>query len=317
MDKREKGNEQYKKLMKTFADSCEGIIYHYTSAEGLRGIIENNEIWLTNTAFVNDTTECKALQEKKDLFINEEFSNEYIREAWFNFIKHQYNRNTMYIISFSRGKESLEQWRAYGNFRIGFETKKLVKSNFNLYECVYHKQEIKDWILEKEKVNEWKGDCLEEMHKKGAAFNLIYVASVKYKNVNYIAEEEIRLIGISHHTWEPYQKSPGMFEKDPPIHFRDHPVYKIPVPYVKFFIGNEEEEVIKKDYRQIESAIQMKRRKLEEEKDKKRELLPIKEILIGPMLNQKDAKIVCEILLCEKGHVNVKVNSSDIPYRGF
>ena len=61
----------------------------------------------------------------------------------------------------------------------------------------------------------------------------------------------------------------------------------------------------------------MKERKLNEEKIKKKSLLPITEIFIGPMLHQKEAEIACRILLKDKGYEKVKVNVSDIPYRGF
>src|SRR4030067_486611 len=140
--------KQYESLIKVFADPCRGVIYHYTSAEGLKGIVENNEIWLTNAAFVNDTTECKALQEEKDLF-NDDFSNKYVKDNWKDFIRSPDKETDIYMASFSSGKESLGQWRAYGNFRIGFKAKDLVKKPFNLYKCVYHKEEIKEWILKK------------------------------------------------------------------------------------------------------------------------------------------------------------------------
>ncbi len=311
--------KQLKSLMKAFADPLEDkeIIYHYTSAEGLRGIVESNEIWLTNTAFVNDTTECKALQKEEGLLSRDEFTNEYVEEQWEIFKKFPDKDNNTYIVSFcsSRAKDSLEQWRAYGNFCIGFEVEELAKSDFNLYKCIYSRSEIKKWILEKEKVNEWKGNCLDAQAKRMAAFSLFYAASKKYKNKSYQAEEEIRLIAISNPKWN-FPNSPGMYEKDPPIHFRYHPAYRIPVPYVKFFVANEGEEDTQGKERR-ETAAQMKERKLEEEKNQKRDLLPIKEIIIGPMLHQEEAKVACEILLCEKGHENVKVNASDIPYRGF
>ena len=56
MTPRGKGNKQLRRLIASFADSCDGLIYHYTSAEDLRGIIDRGELWLSNTAFVNDTT---------------------------------------------------------------------------------------------------------------------------------------------------------------------------------------------------------------------------------------------------------------------
>jgi hypothetical protein len=302
--------------MSAFADPIDEVIYHYTSAEGLRGIIENSEIWLTNVSFVNDMTECKALQEEKILFDDNDFTNKLVRDCWKDFVDYSHNDYDTYIASFSRGDESLDQWRGYGNFRIGFEPNNLISPYSNLYSCVYSKDEIKNWILAKEKVKEWEGESLNDEYKWGAAFNLIYAASKKYKNAYFEKEREVRLIAVSHHTWEPYPNSPSMYEKGPPIHYRDHPVFKVPIPYVKFF-RDDGEPKDNTDLILSETSKQMKGRKLDEETTKKKGLLPITEILIGPMLHQKEAEIACEILLKDKGYEKVKVKVSVIPYRGF
>ena len=318
MSNHEQKIEQYKRLIKTFTDPLEDdLIYHYTSEEGLRGILTNHEIWLTNTAFVNDTTECKALKSKKDLFDEEDFSNPDVKKAWFDYFNDK-DDNALYTVSFSRTKDFLGQWRAYGSYSIGFETNKLAKSNFNLYECVYDKKEIKKWILAKEKADDWGGKYLNEQAKRMAAHSLIYVASMKYKNVNYKTEREVRLIAVSNHSWGMYSNSPEMFERQSPIHFRGHSVYKAPLAYVKFFFSNDELEEDKlSTTRQEKTEEQLKRKKLEWEANQTRELLPIREIRIGPMVHQKEAELACEILLSEKGYKDCKVISSDIPYRGF
>lgn len=301
--------DQWQSLIKAFADPCDGTIYHYTSAEGLRGIIENSEIRLTNVDFVNDTRECRALKKEGKLF-DDSFSNEYVRDEWNKFIN---PKNTTYVASFSMKKNQLEQWRAYGNFCIGFNVKELDKFPFNLYKCVYYKKDIKEWILEKEKLGEWQGDCLNDQYKRGAAHMLIYAASKKYKDKYFEGEGEIRLVVESNHAWD-FPDSPSMYEKEPPIHYRDHPIYKMPIPYVKFFIGSKEEKGNGK-----ETYREMKARKLKNEKNSHKELLPITEIFIGPMAHQKEAKIACEILLRDNGYdtEHVKIKVSKIPYRGF
>ncbi len=313
MNERSNRLNQFNSLIEAIADPVDEVIYHYTSAEGLRGIIENSEIWLTNVTFVNDKTECKALQEEKNLFNDNDFTNSFVRDRWNRFVRNPDDDYDTYIVSFSQSSESLEQWRAYGNFRIGFDASKLISPRSNLYHCVYSKNEIKDWILKKEKLKEWQGNSLNDEYKRGAASYLIYAASKKYKNHHFKNEREVRLISVSHHTWEPYPNSPSMFKDDPPIHYRDHPVYKTPVPYVKFIIDDDEAQPIIDS----ETAIEMKQRKFKEEKSRKRGLLPIVDILIGPMLHQEEAMIACKILLKDKGYANVKVNVSDIPYRGF
>lgn len=311
MNEKEQLKHQFLSLISAFSDPVDGVIYHYTSAEGLRGIIENSEIWLTNTAFVNDTTECRALQEEVSLFTDDNFINENVRDCWKHCLRSSDNSYNNYIASFSKTRASLDQYRAYGNFCLGFDANNLVSPNSNLYQCVYKKEEIKEWILEKEKVKEWEGKNLSNELKQGAAFSLISAASRKYKNDSFSNEEEIRLISVSNHTWGNFPYNSTMFSDEPPIHYRNHLTYKMPIPYVKYFIGSNKEIIWNETYRES------KERKLNYEKNTKRNLLPITEILIGPMLHQKEAEIACKILLRDMGYKDVKVDALDIPYRGL
>ncbi len=108
-----------------------------------------------------------------------------------------------YMASFSRKKDSLEQWRAYGNFCIGFDAGKLaiIRRKIFLYECLYTEDELRKWILEKERIPEWTS-LPDEEQRNNAAYNLVYVASMKYKNKHFSTEEEIRLVATSHHNWQ-------------------------------------------------------------------------------------------------------------------
>ena len=317
MNSRTKLLEQYDSLRKAFGDPCDEIIYHYTSAQGFRGIIENNEIWLSNIVFVNDTTECRALQEETDLFSESDFKNKEVKDHWFTFINSRHTERDTYIASFTRSEESLEQWRAYGMFRIGFKASQLITGRFNLYQCVYDHEQIKQWILDKCQLTEWYGDSLTEEYKRVAAWELIYAASRKYKNKHFFNEREVRLVVTSHHTWKPFPNSPSMFASDPPIYYRDHPAYKIPVPYVKLFITRTDMNINTERRVTNETAREMKERKLNEEKSTKRDILPITDVLIGPMPHKGEAKVACDILLKDRGYESVEVNISNIPYRGF
>ena len=306
--------EQLNRLIQAFSEPYRGAIaiYHYTSADGVSGIIDKHEIWMSNAAFTNDTTELRMLQHTQAIFKDSDFMNDAVRHEWQRFNEDRYINN-FYMASFSRKKDMLEQWRAYGNFCIGFDAKKLsVRRRVPLYRCLYTENDIRRWILKKEKIDEWKG-LTDEEEKRNAAYNLLYVASMKYKNRHFKSEKEVRLITKSEHNWF-YYNSPEMYEDDLPIHFRRHPVYGFPVPYVKFFIEQDNKNNIK---RVKETETEMKERKLKEEGIKERKLLPITEVIVGPMAHQKEAKAACEILLAERGYKSVKVSVSSIPYRGI
>lgn len=136
-------------LLRIFSERYTGTIYHYTSAEGIAGIINNHEIWMSNTAFMNDTTELRTLQDESNILKDDDFTNKYMRRAWHDIQRSRfYNPNYYYMASFSRVKDMLEQWRAYGSFCIGFDSKKLqLIKGVSLYRCLYRTSDIRKWIL--------------------------------------------------------------------------------------------------------------------------------------------------------------------------
>ncbi|MBN1506968.1 MAG: DUF2971 domain-containing protein [Sedimentisphaerales bacterium] len=294
------------------------MVYHYTSAEGLRGIVGNSEIWLTNAAFVNDTTECRAFWDltRDQALGSGPFANEHVQEQWESSKTHRWEDNDYYIASFSRAPDLLEQWRAYGSFCIGFDASKLIKTEFHLYDCVYDAPAIKEWIRQKSSIGQWNGNCLDDQAKRAGASNLLFAASMKYKNAHYEAEKEVRLISVSTHNMSRGGYPLWIFEKEPPIHFRDHRTYGLPVPYVKFFLTANPEGDNRSNVPNGESPTKMRTRKLEQERIQSKVLLPVTEVRVGPMMCQREAKVACEILLQASGYENVAVNASDIPYRG-
>jgi hypothetical protein len=301
-------------IRQAFSEQYSGTVYHYTSADGVAGMISNHEIWMSNTAFMNDTTELRTLQDDRSILKDSDFTNEYVRHAWNNMQQRRSFDTNYYMASFSRAKDLLEQWRAYGSFCIGFDSKKLrLRKGVSLYHCLYTAKDIRKWILSREKKEEWWNNSLKKIEKKLFAFSLIYIAFMKYKNAHFKNEKEVRLITISNHNWS-YDNSPEMYEHDLPIHVRRHPLYGFPVPYVKFFIEQDSTGDVKKVK---VKEMEMKTRKLKEEGTKGRKLLPITEVIVGPVAYQKEAKAACEILLAEKGYKNVQVSVSNIPYRGL
>jgi len=323
--------KQVNALIKTFADPCDGIIWHYTSARNFQGIVERGEIWLTNTNFVSDITECKVLLKETNLFGKNELSvNRYVEKHWQNFREGIYeDDSTYYIACFSKEPNLLEQWRAYGNICIGFDfdAERLKKKGFSLYECVYDKSKIKEWMLEKAKAKEWRLNEPDETRvennvkfldrREAAAISLILGASIKLKHSCFVNEREVRLMTSSSYHWE-FPKFAFLYDKDPPIHFRPHQGFKVPVPYVKYFISAKPGEKCDSSEKYKGKTVhQIKEGKREKEKNHKRALLPIKEIWVGPTPLKEETRLACEILLQEKGYKNVQINVSEIPYRGF
>jgi len=312
---------QYTELIEMFGDpfKIDQTVYHYTSAEGLKGIIENGEIWLTNTAFVNDTTECRAFWDlpKHEVLGTDPFKNKgYAEECWDDFQRCPLRENNEYIASFSESKDSLSQFHMYGGYCIGFDVSRLARRGFWLHRCVYTSQEIRAWIREKFSLEQWNGVSLDAQAKRAAAFYLFTAAPVKYKNAHYKTEREVRLFSVSTPDLRE-ATTRQVTERQPPVHFRDHRTYALPVPYVKFFPTDHTDEDDRSDLAFDETPAATRMRRLEREKGRPRGLLPVTEVRIGPMMHQKEAKVACEILLQTTGYEDVKVEAVEIPYRGM
>ncbi len=195
-----------------------------------------------------------------------------------------------------------------------------------MYRCMYRTRDIDNWVRRKACVRQWKGDCLQGDDRRGVAGDLVFAASVKYKNAAYRDEREIRMVAVS-------GGSPGVYTTvmapvtaqdvakvicacEPPIYFRDHSRRERPIPFVKFFISSRKPKEDAWADIQKETVAQVKERRLREEEEIPRELLPITEVWIGPMAQQEEAKLASEIMLRTRGYENVPVIASQIPYRG-
>ncbi|WP_133502011.1 DUF2971 domain-containing protein [Cognatilysobacter terrigena] len=114
-------------------------LWHYTSAAGLKGILETKTIRLSNAAFLNDKTEQWL---GKALFIEaatgrsghvSDSIERVLKAACQPFYKQATSSDRLsdvYTASFSVHADSLPQWRAYGRgedgYALGFDTSKLI-----------------------------------------------------------------------------------------------------------------------------------------------------------------------------------------------
>src|ERR1035437_2968896 len=174
--------EHLKKLIQAFSEPYQGTVYHYTGADGISGIVDKHQIWMSNTAFMNDTTELKALENATDIL--NDSTNDAGKEELLGMI-HRAGTNGMtqpdyYMASFSKRIDSLEQWRAYGNFCIGFDAGKLAtRRHVFLYECLYTENDIRKCILEKESIPEWSSLPDEDQRRKD------HSAMLSFSNIHF------------------------------------------------------------------------------------------------------------------------------------
>lgn len=132
-------------------------LYHYTTSEGLIGIIKNRSIWATNIFYLNDSEEfMRGINIARQICdsINDPENKKIRFQKDLSYIGVSKNIST-YVCSFSEVGDQLSQWRAYckeGGFAIGFSRDGLrkiaEKQNFILEKCVYDVTEQRHKIQE-------------------------------------------------------------------------------------------------------------------------------------------------------------------------
>lgn len=119
-----------------------GIIYHYTSAEGILGILDKSEFWVTKSDFLNDIYEINyTFNLFEESFLNE-IKNENVRTRMISQFHSEldkdralYNKALFgtYIMSFSINQDNLLLWSEFAGkmgYNLGFNIEYL-KDEFN------------------------------------------------------------------------------------------------------------------------------------------------------------------------------------------
>lgn len=116
------------------------ILYHYTAAEGLLGMLQSRQMWATNVRFMNDTSELDyGIRLVREIFDEKEFVDQpsanvrtafgRYREGIFAMLDDAEQNTKHFAVSFCENQNLLSQWRGYGQsgggFALGLETRSL------------------------------------------------------------------------------------------------------------------------------------------------------------------------------------------------
>lgn len=200
-------------------------LYHYTSASGLRGIVESNRFWATHYRFLNDASEINygayLFNSIVDDWLKKEVSDEAkdllekVRDP-----KSIFEMSDCYLSCLCEQDDLLNQWRAYagtgGGYAIGFEAKFIgmrlerigQAQEFNLQKVIY------DESLQRCLINKLLGlvvNCLDEVLRGGVVSEAIYYIArccqfvdkfavnflTRFKHQAFAVEKEWRLCHIA------------------------------------------------------------------------------------------------------------------------
>src|SRR5271166_2048754 len=110
-----------------FIDQPPAVLYHYTSMEGLLGILESGTIWATDIRYLNDKSEMTHLWDLVKIHIQQKLEDEKTPDR--DFLKELLTGGgslNVFVSCFSEDGDSLSQWRAYcpggSGFSVGFHS---------------------------------------------------------------------------------------------------------------------------------------------------------------------------------------------------
>lgn len=300
-----------------------GLLYHYTTADGLKGIIEKNELWATAAYFLNDSTEIiygyGVIKQVLDDWLAKNPRPERSvtlgltqqLRTWF--AEHLLKRTVIapiYLACFCEDDNLLSQWRTYGQssgYSLGFTVPADVfkgqgfKPEPNIYTSKWVKieydrneQEKKcRGILERllaifdDPATDWAMASIGDNPLVGHSKILRAIAGILLEEIVSFKNEAFKV----EKEWRVVVRQRELTKqgtddggKTPiTVHFRSSE--GMLVPYVKLIPTDPAKK------------------------------LPIESIRSGPTLDKATASMAISMLLHKNGFSNVRVQGSDIPVR--
>ena len=271
-------------------------LYHYTDLNALISIINEHDLWLTNSQFSNDENEMKHGYSIAVEVLEEKISStlEDHKKRYYMHVKELLNKPAqgVYICCFCKEGNLLSQWRGYGEngtgVSIGFDPDgftmftgpDMPPEKFGLMRLwqVYYDDDEKRDIVEAalDLVPELHtGDSEEIIAEQAAA--AIHFFLPTFKNKDFSEESERRLI------FSPSKECSVL----PRYRYRRQML----VPYYS-----------------LNSLMAAQNYNVDR--------LPINDLIVGPGVRKDINKESIEMLLFNNGYDNIKVSISETPYRG-
>lgn len=191
-------------------------LFHYTSAQGLIGVLEKNTLWFSNSMFLNDGSESfwgiSIFETILDKFLEDHDSDaREVGEKLKTWVREAFNFYQPIVFCMSEEDNLLNQWRDYGKditpYSIELETAGIERSTYNfpayLCEVIYDPNvqrsmsaQLVEMIYGRYKSMDAMKPFVAEDEQPlliGAAKEVVWLLS-RFKNTAFQAEKEWRLI---------------------------------------------------------------------------------------------------------------------------
>jgi hypothetical protein len=181
------------------------ILYHYTTQQGLLGIIQSECLWATHCKYLNDKQEFRqgielvkaALDQLQPTAVDERRALDELKSS----VHYEWPRGPYYVCSFSEARNDLAQWRAYGGdgtgYAIGFAKEAmsyLLRTGDVFEKCIYAGKDNPH-----DRVTKWAKEALAwqvKNHGNSSYFQFmeLYQLALLIKHPAFEHEQEWRLI---------------------------------------------------------------------------------------------------------------------------
>jgi hypothetical protein len=284
------------------------LLWHYTDFNGLHGMITNEVIRASGIAYLSDAAEfthtidiAHQYLRPKTVRLSDLFLPMTRKEvpAFVSKVLAKVRRSGVFVASFSKKRDDLSQWRAYGGagpgFSLGFARDALellgTAEQFDVVDCEYdlkkQKEELKKNIeakaeamraAERKIEKNFDAKVREEFFDKWSfeLFKVVERVAVRNKSPSFSDEREVRLV------MRPGRRPPSLS----PLSVRFRQSRSLVVPYV---------EIPTLCHGQPS---------------------PIKQVVVGPCAHSSEVAEAIQQLLAQK-HLTAVVKSSSIPFRNW
>jgi len=143
-----------------------GMLYHYTSRNGLLGMVKDGAIWASSLRHVNDSRELetafdifkavrKRIEQKADPTTRAFLDRIEFGDSIDTYVQSASEDWGVFAFSLSSSSDELAMWRAYGRagdaYAVGFRTNELERlrapaGSFSLVKCIYEKDQRSDVV---------------------------------------------------------------------------------------------------------------------------------------------------------------------------
>lgn len=279
-------------------------LYHYTTLSGFKGIIDTKGFWASDNRYLNDSQEVSHGRELAVQVLDHKIKKTHfdpfhrvlkvVRDAM-----HDIPKTGQLIVCFSKARDSLEQWRGYGEdigvcIRIGelfdistqpeaqpvffapdqlpFDVKYMGRSKVVTILSVIQRFS-EEYACDRQVMNNFWPDDHDEQYVEYLIRQLEFHA-MTFKHVSFSEEKEVRIV-IPHSYADKF---------DGGLQFRINKFGLIPYVCTGDRVGM-------------------------------KGILPIKEIIIGPCQNDELIGESVASFLKHRGYQDVDVTLSQVPYR--